>query len=108
MPYRTINIVQQPTFAASYTPNMQLGDYVAVGTLTGNITVNAPTKRQVGPYVFRFLQDGTGGRTVTWNAVFKFPTGAWTDVGNTANKASFVAFYDDGTNFWALNVNAWV
>jgi len=38
---------------------------------------------------FVFIQDGTGGRTVTWNAFFKQ---TWSDAGNTLGKRSTITF----------------
>lgn len=46
--------------------------------------------------VITIVQDGTGGRAVTWNAVFKL---TWSDTGNTAGKRSSIAFVWDGTNW---------
>lgn len=46
--------------------------------------------------VFTFIQNGTGGWAVTWNAVYKH---SWVDTGNTASKRSSIAFVFDGTNW---------
>lgn len=85
------------TYAASYTPDPYTGSVVAM-TLTGNVTINAPTTTNV-PYGTRlrfvFTQDGTGGRTVTWNAVFKVN---WTPT-TTAAKVNSIDFMHDGTNW---------
>ena len=88
---------QVVAYAASITPNPTKGEYVEVGALTGGITINAPTRPAKGLLLtFRFLQDATGGRAVTWNAAFKH---AWSDTGNTANKQSTIRFVYDGTNW---------
>lgn len=42
------------------------------------------------------IQDATGGRALTWPAVFKT---AWSDTGNTANKRSSISYIYDGTNW---------
>lgn len=100
---------QFPAFAASYTPDPTLGRVVTVGTLTAAITVNAPSPAWAGARLdFRFTQDGTGGRTVAWNAAFVFQS-AWTNTGNTAGKRSTASFYYDGTNWVSLSpaANAW-
>lgn len=66
-------------------------------TLAANQTVGAPTGARVGQRVtFTFIQNGTGGYTVTWNSAFKV---SWSDTGNTANKRSSISFIYDGTNF---------
>lgn len=65
-------------------------------TLTAARAVGVPTGLTPGQRVtFTFVQDGTGGRAVTWNAAFKV---SWSDTGNTANKRSSVSFVYDGTN----------
>lgn len=88
---------QSPAFAASYTPDLSLGNHINVGTLTDNVTINAPTNSILGQRLsFFFLQDGTGGRTVTWNATYKV---SWSDTGNTANKRAAVEFYYNGSNW---------
>lgn len=87
-------------FAASITPGASVNgqEHIEVAALTGNITINAPSGNvpRGKELVFRFLQDATGLRTVTWNAVFKH---AWSDVGNTANKTSTIRFRFDNTNW---------
>lgn len=66
-------------------------------TLAGNRTVGAPTNPSVGQRIkITAKQDGTGGRTLAWNAVFKV---SWSDTGNTAGKSSSIDFEFDGTNW---------
>lgn len=66
--------VSSISYAASITPDLAAGNIFAVGTLTGNITINAPTGTLTDGkrITFRLNQDATGGRTMTWNAVFRF------------------------------------
>lgn len=70
-----------------------------------HITVTLTAARVVGALlskckgqraVFTFIQNGTGGWAVTWNAVYKH---SWVDTGNTASKRSSIAFVYDGTNW---------
>lgn len=63
-------------FAATVTPNADTTEVANIGTLTANITIAAPTGTPTDGQTlrFRFAQDGTGGWTVTWNAVFAFGT----------------------------------
>jgi trimeric autotransporter adhesin len=63
-------------YAASITPNAGTTDVVNVGTLTGNITINAPSGSPVDGQTlrFRFVNDATSTRTVSWNAAFAFGT----------------------------------
>lgn len=92
---RSINAV---SYGASLTVNGgTAGDMVQISALTGNITINAPSNPAKGKIlIFVFTQDGTGGRTVTWDAVFKH---AWSDTGNTANKRSTIQLYYDGSSW---------
>lgn len=84
------------TDAATIATNASLGETPEV-TLGGNRTMGAPTNLWKGKRLrYVVIQDGTGGRTLAWNAVFKQ---AWSDTGNTAGKRSTIDFYCyDGTN----------
>lgn len=51
---------------------------VYTGTLTGNVTLtftNPPSAGFAAEVVLIFVQDGTGGRTITWPAGTKWPNG---------------------------------
>jgi Pectate lyase superfamily protein len=66
-------------------------------TLTAARLVGAPLNPSIKQRItFTFVQDGTGGRNVTWNAVFKV---SWSDTGNTLNKRSSISFIYDGTSW---------
>lgn len=97
---------QSLVFAASLTPNAITGEHVFVGALTANITINAPTNPIGGQELkFYFLQDATGGRTVTWNAVFIH---SWSDIGNTLNRRASIHFVFDGTSWLQVGaLRAW-
>lgn len=66
---------QAVAYAATITPNINLGTVINVGTITGAITIAAPTGTPVDgqEITFRFVQDGTG-HAFTWNSVFVFST----------------------------------
>jgi hypothetical protein len=84
------------TDAATIATDANLGNSFKV-TLGGNRTMGAPTNPVAGQRIhYTIVQDGTGGRTLAWNAVFKV---TWSDTGNTASKRSTVAFIYDGTNW---------
>jgi hypothetical protein len=70
----TPDVVVSVAYAASITPDLTAGNIFEVGTLTGPITINAPTGTLTDGkrIVFRLNQDAIGGRAATWNAVFKF------------------------------------
>lgn len=87
---------QSIAYAASITPDAALGERLIVGTLTGNLTISAPSNpRTGGMLVFAFTQDATGGRTITWNAAFKKAA----DGAGTANQKGATSFVYDGTNW---------
>jgi len=66
-------------------------------TLTAARLVAAPLNPTPGQRLtFTFIQNGTGGWAVTWNAIFKVN---WTNTGNTANKRSSITVAYDGTNW---------
>lgn len=84
------------TDAATIATNATTGTEFAV-TLGGNRTMGAPTNASIGQEItYLVIQDGTGGRTLAWNAVFKV---SWSDTGNTAGKRSTISFSYDGTNW---------
>ena len=88
-----------PAFAASYTPDPYAATFIHMGALTNNLTVNAPSNAHLGCELeFLIVQDGTGGRTITWNATYSFAP-AYADTGNTLGKYYRVRFRYDGTNW---------
>ena len=66
-------------------------------TLGGNRTMGAPTHSSEGQRItFVITQDGTGGRTLAWNAAF---THAWSDTGNTLGLQSTISFRYQGASW---------
>lgn len=86
-------------YAATVTPDPTSGSFIDIGALTGNITIAAPTfSANTGtPLTLMFTQDSTGGRTVTWNAVFNT---TWQPT-KTASATSSITFQ------WDSNAAAW-
>lgn len=72
-------------------------------TLGGNRTLGAPTNGQAGQSgIIRITQDGTGSRTLSYNAVWKFPGGTAPTLSTAAGSVDLLAWYSpDGTNFEA-------
>jgi hypothetical protein len=63
--------MQELSYAATRTPNPTLGNYVVIGVLTGNITINPPSavNSWTGQELtLEFTQDGDGGAVVTFAA----------------------------------------
>ena len=74
---------------------------VAKVTLAGNRTLNAPTNLEDGAYYgLQIIQDGTGGRTLAFNAVFKFASGTAPTLSTAANATDFFNFRSDGTSLF--------
>jgi hypothetical protein len=83
------------TYAATITPDPYTAEIHAV-TLTGNVAVAASTNKHVGQRMtLEFLQDGTGGRTITFSGLFRTN---WTP-DTAANKLNVITFEYDG-QFW--------
>lgn len=94
---------QSVAYAATVTTTVSKAKTtVIVGTLTGNITIAAPIGARTGMELsYMFTQDGVGGRTVTWNAVFA----ASANSGSTAAHKACTTFKYDGTR-WVQDAGA--
>ena len=83
--------------------NAALGGKFTV-TLTENRTMATPANPATGQEIeFDIVQDGSGGHTLAWNAVFKQ---AWSDTGNASRKRSTIRFYYDGTNWMQMGAQS--
>lgn len=88
------------TGAATITPDPFNGE-LQIYTLTGNITMAAPSFARTGMKLrFRLAQDATGGRTIAWNAIYSL--GAWVHKLG-ASQVSEISFVYDGTNWVAAD-----
>ena len=66
---------------------------VAQVTLTANVTFDAPSNPTTGQYIsILCIQDGTGSRTIAWNAVFEFTGGTAPTATTTAAKGDLFTF----------------
>ena len=90
---------QTLTDAATINWDLFLGQ-VATITLGGNRTVAAPSNMRVGTYILHVIQDGSGGRTLNWNSVFKWPAGVAPTLTTTASRRDMFSFVSDGTNMY--------
>lgn len=89
------------TFAASFTPDISASAIVKV-SLTGGMTVNAPTGRAFGIFTLVFAQDATGGRALVWNTTDypDFSSNNW-QPSLGANDISSISFlYDANSSKW--------
>lgn len=93
---------QTLTDAATIAWDMSLGE-VATVTLGGNRTLGAPTNLvDGGTYILRVIQDGTGTRTLAYNAVFKWPAATAPVLTTTAAAVDVLTFVSDGTNLYGV------
>jgi hypothetical protein len=93
--------VQALTDAATIAWDMSAGPNATL-TLTGNHTLGAPSNIIAGSSgVLIITQDGTGGRTLAYNAVWKFPVGAPTLQTAAGAKDVLYWYSPDGTNCYA-------
>ena len=76
---------------------------VATLTLTANTTFDAPTQMVDGAfYSLIIIQDGTGGWTASWNAVFKWAAGTAPTLTTTAAAKDIFVWRSDGTNMYEV------
>lgn len=90
------------TDAATITTDASLGNIFTV-TLGGNRTIANPTNPVSGQkIVYRLKQDGTGSRTVTWGAAFRWGADVTVPtLSTTAGKTDYVGFiYNAADSKW--------
>lgn len=76
---------------------------VAKVTLGGNRTFNAPTNLLAGAFCsLLVVQDTTGSRTITWNAVFKWAGGTAPTLSTGNSAKDLFVFRTDGTNLYEV------
>ena len=79
---------------------------VAKVTLTNNVTFDAPTKPTTGQFIsIVCIQDGTGSRTIAWNAVFEFAGDEAPTATTTASKGDMFNFRDNGAKWLEVGRN---
>jgi hypothetical protein len=73
---------------------------VAKLTLGGNRTLSAPTNPATGQFISLLLiQDGTGSRTLTWNAIYEFASDTAPTLTTTASLGDLFTFRYNGTKW---------
>ena len=81
---------------------------VAKVTLAGNRTIAAPsgTTPAAGQFVsLLIIQDGTGSRTITWNAVYEFASDTAPTLTTTANLGDVFTFRYNGSKWLEVGRN---
>jgi hypothetical protein len=75
-------------------------------TLGGNRTLAAPTNSTTGQFIsILVIQDGTGSRTLTWNAVFEFASDTAPTLTTTASKGDVFVFRYNGSKWLEVGRN---
>ncbi len=75
-------------------------------TLGGNRTMAAPTNGSTGQFAsITVIQDGTGSRTLTWNAVYEFAADTAPTLTTTASKADLFVFRYNGSKWLEVGRN---
>ena len=79
---------------------------VAKVTLTNNVTFDAPSNTTTGQYIsIVCIQDGTGSRTIAWNAVFEFKDDTAPTATTTASKGDMFTFRYNGSKWLEVGRN---
>ena len=79
---------------------------VAKVTLAGNRTLAAPTNATTGQFIsLLIIQDGTGSRTLTWNAVYEFASDTAPTLTTTASKGDVFVFRYNGSKWLEVGRN---
>ena len=75
-------------------------------TLGGNRTLNAPTNGTAGQFIsILVIQDGTGSRTLTWNAVYEFASDTAPTLTTTASLGDLFVFRYNGSKWLEVGRN---
>ena len=75
-------------------------------TLGGNRTLAAPTNNTTGQFIsILVIQDGTGSRTLTWNAVFEFAADTAPTLTTTASKGDVFVYRYNGSKWLEVGRN---
>ena len=75
-------------------------------TLGGNRTLAAPTNNSTDQFIpILVIQDGTGSRTLTWNAVFEFKDDTAPTLTTTASKGDVFVFRYNGSKWLEVGRN---
>jgi len=78
-------------------------DQSSIVTLAGNRTLDNPTNQKAGgTYALIVKQDATGGRTLAYGTVYKFPGGTAPTLSTAANAIDLLTFISDGTDMYGV------
>jgi len=93
------------TDGATVTWNAETQD-VAKVTLAGNRTLSSATSGTTGQFIsLLIIQDGTGSRTLTWNAAYEFAADTAPTLTTTASKGDLFVFRYNGSKWLEVGRN---
>ena len=93
------------TYGTTSTINWDNSDKQKI-TLSGNTTFDFINGDNGQTCILFVIQDGTGSRTVTWDAACKFPGGVTPVLTTTASAVDIFTFICDGTYYYCVNYSA--
>jgi hypothetical protein len=88
------------TDGATIAWNTALGQVATFTFVSTNRTMGAPTNLVNGAFYALAVIQNAGSNTLTWNAVFKWPSGAAPTLSTAAGARDFFVFRSDGTNLY--------
>ena len=100
-----------------YSPNITLSDAstVAWDTTTGQVatftfvstnrTMGAPTGLVSGAFYALAVIQNSGSNTLTWNSIFKWPSGTAPTLSTAASAKDYFVFRSDGTNLYQQGIS---
>jgi hypothetical protein len=95
---------QTLTDAATIAWDMNSGPQATVTLTASGHAMGAPTNLVAGAYILIVKQDATGSRTMTWNAVFKWPGAVAPTLSTAVNAVDVFSFVSDGTNLYGTGM----
>lgn len=92
------------TDAANIAWNLDTAQAAKV-TLGGNRALSAPTNQHAGAtYTLLVVQDGTGSRTLSFDAIYKFAGGTDPTLSTGAGAVDILTFLSDGTSMYGGSI----
>ena len=100
-----------------YSPNIALTDAATIAwdTTTGQVatftfvstnrTVGAPTGLVSGAFYALAVIQNAGSNTLTWNTIFKWPSGTAPTLSTAASAKDYFVFRSDGTNLYQQGIS---
>jgi hypothetical protein len=100
-----------------YSPNIALTDAATVAwdTTTGQVatftfvstnrTMGAPTGLVSGAFYALAVIQNSGSNTLTWNSIFKWPSGTAPTLSTAASAKDYFVFRSDGTNLYQQGIS---